>query len=137
MNKNALGYIASHPFWNDSYLPQRIQNNLVRNYCESKKYSLIWSIPEVSIGYRSTPALNNFLLTINNEIEKVIFISYQMNHPTSIIKSIAKILEKSLEVHFVIENCHIKNLIEFEDLIPEIRLSYLLSKNNTSPLLEI
>ena len=32
MSKRALGYIASHPFWGDSYIPQRIQNNLVKTY---------------------------------------------------------------------------------------------------------
>ena len=135
MNKKSLGYIASHPFWEDSYLPQRIQNNLIRMYCENINYSLIWSIPEVSIGYKSTPFLNDFLNSNKDEIDAVIFISYQMNHPLSIIKSISEILNKSIEEHFVIENTVVKNFNEFKNLKMEINLSYLQSSNKKSPFL--
>jgi len=134
MNKKALGYIASHPFWDNSYLPQRMQNNLVRMYCEKKSYSLVWSIPEVSIGYRSKPALNNFLNNNEKKVDAVIFISYQMNHPLAIIESINQLLSLSIEVHFVIENCHFDNLNKINDLKEEIKLCHLLSKNFKSPI---
>ena len=135
MNKKALGYVASHPFWNNSYLPQRIQNNLVQMYCKKKDYSLTWSIPEVSIGYKSTPALNNFLNNVDKEVDSVIFISYQMNHPLSIIESINQLLSLSIEVHFVIENCYINNLNQMNDLKEEIKLCHLLASNIKSPLI--
>lgn len=135
MNKTALGYIASHPFWNNAYIPQRIQNNLVQMYCKNKDYSLIWSIPEVSIGYRSRPALNNFLKN-NKKVDSVIFISYQMNHPLAIIESINNLLGLSIEVHFVIENCYFNNSNQIEDLKEEIKLCHLLSMNIKSPLLD-
>ena len=136
MSKTALGYIASHPFWNDSYLPQRVQNNLVNTYCINNDFSLVWSIPEVSIGYRSFPALNNFLKSNKKKVNSVIFISYQMNHPTSIISSISRILDQSIEAHFVIENCMVKDFNELIRLQTEIKLSYLLSKQKTSPFLD-
>ena len=134
MNKRALGYIASHPFWHNAYLPQRIQNNLVQMYCKKKEYSLIWSIPEVSIGYRSKPALNNFLSKSDKKVDSVIFISYQMNHPVAIIESINQLLSLSIEVHFVIENCYFNNLDQIDDLKEEIKLCHLLSMNIKSPL---
>ncbi len=137
MSKTALGYIASHPFWNNTYLPQRIQNNLVNSYCINNEFSLIWSIPEVSIGYRATPVLNNFLKANSQEIDCVILISYQMNHPLTIFKSLNEIIKQSIEVHFVIENCSVKNFEEFEDLKAEITLSHLLSINKSSPLLDM
>lgn len=137
MSKRALGYIASHPFWGDSYIPQRIQNNLVKTYAESKDLSLIWSIPEVSILYRQTPALSNFLKSNKKKVEAVIFISYQMNHPSSLINSLNHIINQSIEVHFVIENCFIKNVNQLEKLTTEITLSYLLSKEKKSPLIDL
>ena len=135
MNKRALGYIASHPFWDKTYIPQRIQNNLVQTYCERINYSLVWSIPEVSIGYKSIPALNNFLESRKQKVESVIFISYQMNHPLSIIKAIHSVIDKCIEVHFVIENCKIKNLEDLDKLKTEIKLSHILSAQKSSPLL--
>ena len=96
---------------------------------------MIWSIPEVSIGYKSTPFLNDFLNSNKDEIDAVIFISYQMNHPLSIIKSISEILNKSIEAHFVIENTVVKNFNEFKNLKMEINLSYLQSSNKKSPFL--
>ncbi len=134
MNKRALGYIASHPFWDNSYLPQRMQNNLVKMYCEKKGYSLIWSIPEVSIGYRSKPALTNFLNNNEKKVDSVIFISYQMNHPLAIIQSITQLLNLSIEVHFVIENCYFDNLDQINDIKEEIKLCHLLSMNIKSPI---
>ena len=136
MNKKALGYIASHPFWNNAYLPQRIQNNLVQIYCKKKDFSLIWSIPEVSIGYRSKPALNNFLNHSKKKVDSVIFISYQMNHPKAIIEAINQLLSLSIEVHFVIENCYFNNFKQIDNLREEIKLCHLLSKNNSSPFLD-
>lgn len=136
MSKIALGYIASHPFWNNTYLPQRVQNNLVNSYCINNDFSLVWSIPEVSIGYRSFPALRNFLKSNKTKIDSVIFISYQMNHPLSIIDSINRILDQSIEVCFVIENCRINNIYELERLQTEIKLSYLLTNQRSSPLLD-
>ena len=103
-------------------------------YCEKKSYSLVWSIPEVSIGYRSKPALNNFLNTNEKKVDAVIFISYQMNHPLAIIESINQLLSLSIEVHFVIENCHFDNLKKINDLKEEIKLCHLLSKNFESPI---
>ena len=134
MNKRVLGYIASHPFWNKSYLPQRIQNNLVQMYCKNRDYSLICSIPEVSIGYRSKPALNNFLNKSDKKVDAVIFISYQMNHPLSIIESMDQLLSRSIEVHFVIENCYFYNLNQINDLKEEIKLCHLLASHIKSPL---
>ena len=136
MAKRALGYIASHPFWDKTYIPQRIQNNLVYTYSEKNNYSLVWSIPEVSIGYRSTPALNNFLESSKQEVDSVIFISYQMNHPLSLIKVIRQVIKRSIEVHFVIENCNIKSIKDLEKLKTEIKLSHLLSTQQSSPLLD-
>ena len=136
MTKKAIGYIASHPFWGNAYIPQRIQNNLVRLYSKNNNLSLVWSIPEVSINYKKTPALKNFLKNASENIDSVIFISYQMNHPSIIVESIIEILNKSIEVHFVMENSNIKNLNSLEKLKSEIRLSYLLSSNTKSPLLK-
>ncbi|MAV63602.1 MAG: hypothetical protein CMG00_00250 [Candidatus Marinimicrobia bacterium] len=137
MNKTALGYIASHPFWNNSYLPQRMQNNLVQMYCKKKDYSLIWSIPEVSIGYQSKPALNNFLKNNKEKLDSVIFISYQMNHPLAIIGSINYLLSLSIEVHFVIENCYFNNLNHIDNIKDEIKLCHLLTNNKRSPLINL
>ena len=134
MNKRALGYIASHPFWNNAYLPQRIQNSLVQMYCKKKEFSLIWSIPEVSIGYRSKPALNNFLNRSKKNVNAVVFISYQMNHPLSIIESMNQLLSRSIEVHFVIENCYFNNLNQINDLKQEMKLCHLLARHIKSPL---
>jgi len=136
MSKIALGYIASHPFWNNTYLPQRVQNNLVNSYCINNDFSLVWSIPEVSIGYRSFPALRNFLKSNKTKIDSVIFISYQMNHPLSIIDSIGSIIGQSIEACFVIENCKVNNMNELVKLQTEIKLSYLLSNQKTSPFLD-
>ena len=135
MTNQAIGYIASHPFWGNSYLPQRIQNNLVRTYSENNDLSLIWSIPEVSINYKETPALKNFLKNTPENVDSIIFISYQMNHPRIIINSISDILNKSIKVHFVIENCSVSDLLELGNFKSEIRLSHLLSLNTESPLL--
>ena len=135
MTKKAIGYIASHPFWGNAYIPQRIQNNLVRLYSENNNLSLVWSIPEVSINYKTTPALKTLLKSLPENIDSVIFISYQMNHPTIIIESIIQILNKSIEVHFVMENSTIETLSKLENLKSEIRLSYLMSLNTKSPLL--
>ena len=104
-------------------------------YCEKRDYSLIWSIPEVSIGYKSKPALNNFLNKSDKKVDAVIFISYQMNHPLSIIESINQLLNLSIEVHFVIENCYLNHLNQINDLQEEIKLCHLLKSNIKSPLI--
>ena len=136
MSRTALGYISSHPFWNNTYLPQRVQNNLVNSYCINNDFSLVWSIPEVSIGYRSFPALKNFLKANKSKIDSVIFISYQMNHPLSMIDSIRSILDKSIKTCFVMENCMVSNINDLQKLQTEIKLSYLLSNHKSSPLLD-
>ncbi len=137
MSKTALGYIASHPFWNNSYLPQRVQNNLVNSYCVNNDFSLVWSIPEVSIDYRSFPALRNFLKSNKSKIDSVIFISYQMNHPLSMIESIRSILDQSIKTCFVMENCVVNNNNDLQKLQTEIKLSYLLSNYKSSPLFDL
>ena len=136
MSKIALGYISSHPFWNNTYLPQRVQNNLVNSYCINNDFSLVWSIPEVSIGYRSFPALKNFLKSNKSKIDSVIFISYQMNHPLSMIDSIRSILDQSIKTCFVMDNCMVSNFNDLQKLKTEIKLSYLLSNHKSSPLLD-
>ena len=71
MTKKAIGYIASHPFWGNAYIPQRIQNNLVRLYSENNNLSLVWSIPEVSINYKTTPALKTLLKSLPENIDSI------------------------------------------------------------------
>ena len=60
-----------------------------------------------------------------------------MNHPSSLINSLNHIINQSIEVHFVIENCFIKNVNQLEKLKTEITLSYLLSKEKKSPLIDL
>ena len=135
MNNHVIGYIASHPFWDGAYLPQRVQNTLVRSYCESNKLTLLWSIPEVSIGYQKTPALTNFLRAANRkEINSIVFISYQMNTPKTIMHCLREIIGRSISAHFAIENCTVKTHQDLIKIEPEIILSRLNLMQQESPL---
>ena len=135
MNNTVVGYIASHPFWDGAYLPQRVQNTLVRSYCETNRLSLLWSIPEVSIGYQKTPALTNFLRDARRkEIDSVVFISYQMNTPKTIIRCLREIIELSISAHFAIENCTVETPQDLIKIEPEIILSRLNLMQQESPL---
>lgn len=136
MNKIAIGYIASHPFWDGAYLPQRVQNHLVRMYCEKNQLKLIWSMPEVSVDHREMPALKNFFNGSNQEVNAVVFISYQMNEPSQIINFTEKLLSKSVVVHFVMENLCIQTQGELEELSPEIRLANLLRSSEKITIVE-
>ena len=50
-------------------------------------------------------------------------------------KNLNQLLNLSIEVHFVIENCYLNNLNQINDLNEEIKLCHLLNSNINSPLI--
>ena len=102
MNNFAVGYISSSPFWYGTYLPQRIQNIVVRDYCSQNDLKFMWSLPEVS-----SPDL---LFSFNDLLHKsscshfrhVIAITNHDNNVWENVFNLAAIKEPTL--HFAVEN---------------------------------
>ena len=103
-HKRAFGYISSTPFWRGQYIPQKIQNLIVRDYCIQKDINFVWSLPEISLIDSSLSF--NELLRLRNEkdVTDIVFISSQMHKPNLLRPIINTCFAENVNIHFAIEN---------------------------------
>jgi len=105
--KLMFGYMSSTPFWYGTYLPQRIQGIIIRDYCLSNDIVLKWSIPEISKENRTFTYHRLVNYAGENNIDGIVIISYLM-HSFSIIEEIIEEAHANgLSIHFAIENVSI------------------------------
>ena len=136
MNKDCFGYISSIPFWFDTYLPQRIQNIIIRDYCKQNELNLIWSSPEVSHGVSITSFQDIILKADDLSFSHIVAISFMMHTPSTweIISEI--LIEKKLTMHFAIENISINcnEIDKWNDKLFEINASFIVNKSSGQKL---
>ena len=123
-----IGYISSSPFWYGTYIPQRVQNIIIRDYCRQNNLSFSWSLPEVSAGV-STFAISQLLRDIPKEVSGFIFISIRMHTPEVMQTIIEEILSLHLTAHFGMENISVTSAPELTSLMRLLRVSNLLSND--------
>ena len=103
-HKKAFGYISSSPFWRGRYVPQKIQNLIVRDYCIQKNIDFVWSLPEISL-INSSLSFNELLrLRNDNDVTDIVFISSQMHKPSLLRSIINTCFIENVNIHFAIEN---------------------------------
>ena len=112
MNNWAVGYISSSPFWHGTYLPQRIQNIVVRDYCYQNDLKFLWSLPEVS----SPDLLFSFHDLLQKaslgHVKHIVAISYLMHDNNTWDKVVELASLKKLSLHFAFEN----TVVDLDDL---------------------
>jgi len=110
MDKKCLGYISSSPFWHNTFLPQRVQNIIVRDFCLTYGFSLVWSSPEVSYGSN----LYTFDVLTDQirdcHLHGIVFCSHLQIPYIRLVSLIERCLNADCSIYFAIENIHISSV---------------------------
>lgn len=119
-SKIAQGYLFLRDF-NEIYLPTHIQNLIIRNFCEQKKFHLKLSINEHDI---ENCWMELFSLIKKKDTEIVIMMSiYMLPNNKRDMKAFLKILENNnKEFFFIFENIHIKSINELKKNIKKYNI---------------
>jgi sporadic carbohydrate cluster protein (TIGR04323 family) len=121
----AKGYISSRPLKNGIMYDQSIQNLVIRNYCERNNYFFLLSSTEYIM--KDCYKMLNQVIYDYNDYDCIIFFSYQQLPKLDEIKNdFTNLLKKKKFVCFAYENVKVKSILEFNDLIHEIKISNLL-----------
>ena len=103
MNSKGFGYFSSLPFWYSSYLPQRIQNLIIRDYASSLNIALAWSLPEMS-NANSLYTFHQLLSDCQtNSCNHIISTSLLMHCSSNIHEILSSSQENNITFHFAIE----------------------------------
>ena len=121
----AKGYISSRPLKNGIMYDQSIQNLVIRNYCERNNYFFLLSSTEYIM--KDCYKMLNQVIHDYNDYDCIIFFSYQQLPKLDEIKNdFTYLLKKKKFFCFAYENVKVKSILEFNDLIHEIKISNLL-----------
>lgn len=117
--KKLKGYVFSRKF-NGNLIPQKIQNIILRDYCNKKRFHFIMSSIEYSIK-NSFIILNKLVKDLNKYDGIVAYSIFQLpDKQKERIKVYKKIMSKRKEFHFVLEDIVIsKNNIKNFNFIEE------------------
>ena len=124
--KNYRGYIFSRPFYGER-VPQHIQNQIIRDYCEKKKINYFLSSVEYALD-KSNLILKKILNELNEVDGIVMYSLFQLpQNSFDREKVYKKILNKKKILYFAVENLrikynyeknHIENIIKIKTLLP-------------------
>ncbi len=104
---NLRGYVSSRNFF-EYNPPQKVQNLVIRNYCNSKKINYLLSATEYSMK-NSYLILNEFLSFKDGADGLVLYSLFQL--PVDLDKRnlvFHKVLSNKKELHFALENLVLK-----------------------------
>jgi sporadic carbohydrate cluster protein (TIGR04323 family) len=125
------GYIFSRPFLGER-APQHIQNIVLKDYCNKKKFFFFMSATEYSIE-KSTYILNDLLNNINDYDGLIFYSIFQLPEDLEQRSKFYKnIIKKNKQVHFAVENFAAKNIKNFQEIEKVFRLKILSYSNNRS-----
>ncbi len=125
-NKIAQGYLFLR-YFNKIYLPTNIQNLIIRNFCEQKKFNLKLSINEHDI---ENCWMELFALIKKKDTNIIIMMSiYMLPNNKKDMSVFLKILEKNnKEFFFIFENIHSKTTNELKRSIKKYNTFRKLNK---------
>jgi len=131
--KKLQGYIFSREA-QGQFVPQRLQNMLIRDYVESKQCKFVLSATEYYM--EDCYMMLDSLLGKLDDINGVVFFSMNFlpkdkEKRTSLFN---QILEKGKELHFALENYCIKNAKDVEQLEEIIVIRHLTTNNEPMEL---
>tara|TARA_B110000263_G_C15241699_1_gene479656 strand:- start:327 stop:710 length:384 start_codon:yes stop_codon:yes gene_type:complete len=103
------GYIFSRKIDNN-FIPHRVQNLVIKDYCEKKKYFFKLSATEYKM--KNSYLMLNSLLKNLNKIDGIIFYSlFMLPQEKEQRNRIYKIIiKKNKQIHFALEDIQIKKL---------------------------
>ena len=124
--KIAQGYVFLKPF-NEIYIPTYVQNLLIKNFCEQKKFLLNLSVNEHNI---KNCWMELFSIIKNKNIKIIVMASIHMlpNNEKD-FKKFCKIIKKNKKkFFFIFENISCSSLKELKDLTKKFSFYKKLNK---------
>ena len=112
--KIAQGYVFLRPF-NEIYIPTYVQNLLIKNFCEQKKFLLNLSVNEQNI---KNCWMELFSIVNNKNIKVIVMTSiYMLPDNIKDFKRVCDAIKKNKkEFFFIFENVSSTNLKELKNL---------------------
>tara|TARA_B110000211_G_C13918520_1_gene481633 strand:+ start:233 stop:628 length:396 start_codon:yes stop_codon:yes gene_type:complete len=124
--KIAQGYVFLKPF-NEIYIPTYVQNLLIKNFCEQKKFHHNLSVNEQNI---KNCWMELFSAVKNKKIKVIVMTSvYMLPNNIKDFKKFCEIIKKNKkEFFFIFENSSSSNLKELKDLTKKFNFYKKLNK---------
>ena len=124
--KFAQGYVFLKPF-NEIYIPTYVQNLLIKNFCEQKKFLLNLSVNEQNI---KNCWMELFSIVNNKNIKVIVMTSiYMLPDNIKDFKRFCDAIKKNKkEFFFIFENVSSNNLKELKNLRKKFHIYKKLNK---------
>ena len=132
--KIVKGYVSSSSI-NNNFIPQKLQNLLIRDFCSNNSLSLNLS----SIEYSKSVLILKSLLKELRYIDGIVFFSiYQLPKNEKLrLKIYNQTIKNKKTLYFALENKSVIKKIDFQNIEDIFRINNVLNENQNSKILEV
>jgi len=121
----AKGYISSRSLNNNRVYEQKIQNLVIRNFCESNNYHYL--LGAVEYRMKNCFMILNQIISDHAQYDAIVFFSYQqLPEINKIKKLLSKIILKEKIIFFAFENITIKNKKDIDKLLTLVKIDKII-----------